>query len=216
MIGGSLRSSIFKLALYYTLFAAVGLVLAAVFPELRALVSWDGGAQAGLSQLGQAIRTDSVLGGGQAVATSAVRTLSVMVGALILAAPIAWVYMRTKQEAAYDESVVHTVIILPIAVAGIVMIVRESIALAFSLAGIVAAVRFRNTLKDTKDAVYIFLAIGIGLAAGVGALVVAFVMSVVYALTVLTLWRFNIGDLYDTQRGRESSQVEARTTTTMP
>jgi len=27
---------------------------------------------------------------------------------------------------------------------------------------------------------------------------------------------FNIGDLYDTQRGRESSQVEARTTTTMP
>jgi len=27
---------------------------------------------------------------------------------------------------------------------------------------------------------------------------------------------FNIGDLYDTQRGRESSQIEARTTTTMP
>jgi len=48
----------------------------------------------------------------------------------------------------------------------VVLIVRDSVALAFSLAGIVAAVRFRNTLRDTKDAVYIFLAIAVGLAAG--------------------------------------------------
>ena len=39
-------------------------------------------------------------------------------------------------------------------------------------AGVVAAVRFRNTLRDTKDAVYVFLAVGIGLAWGRGGMLV--------------------------------------------
>src|SRR2546430_17115929 len=42
------------------------------------------------------------------------------------------------------------------------------------------AVRFRNTLKDTKDAVYIFLALAVGVAAGVYAPTVAAVMSVMF------------------------------------
>jgi polyphosphate kinase len=74
-------------------------------------------------------------------------------------------------------------------VAGIVLIIRDSLALAFSLAGVVAAVRFRNTLKDTKDAVYIFLAVGIGLAAGVQALVVALILSILFNLVVFALWK---------------------------
>ena len=116
-----------------------------------------------------------------------------MLGALTLVIPVAWTYMRTKPRARYDASLVHTVIILPVAVAGIVLIVQNSLALAFSLAGIVAAVRFRNTLRDTKDAVYIFVAIALGLAAGVQSFSAAFVMSLVYVLVVLALWRFNVG-----------------------
>lgn len=116
-----------------------------------------------------------------------------MLGALTLVIPVAWTYMRTKPRARYDASLVHTVIILPVAVAGIVLIVQNSLALAFSLAGIVAAVRFRNTLRDTKDAVYIFVAIALGLAAGVQSFSAAFVMSLVYVLVVLVLWRFDVG-----------------------
>jgi polyphosphate kinase len=194
----SFRSSITKVSLYYFLFAGLGALLMALSPGLGTLLSHGLGAgPQGLSEFADAARGAAPAAGpaNGALAVGA-RTLLVMLGALVLSAPIAWVYMMTKQEVAYDESVVHTVIILPIAVAGIVMIVRDSLALAFSLAGVVAAVRFRNTLKDTKDAVYIFLAIGVGLAAGVGSLVVAFIMSVVFNLTVLALWRFNIGDLY--------------------
>jgi len=79
-----------------------------------------------------------------------------------------------------------------------------TVALAFSLAGIVAAVRFRNTLRDTKDAVYIFLAIAVGLAAGVQAFSVAFVVTVIFLLVVLMLWRFDVGTepLADSFRGR--------------
>ena len=126
------------------------------------------------------------------------RTLSVLLitlGALALSLPVAWLYTFTRR-LRYDPSLVHSVIILPMVVAGIVVIVKDSIALAFSLAGIVAAVRFRNTLKDPKDAVYIFLALGIGLAAGVQALDIGLVISFVFNMVVLVLWKYNLGSIY--------------------
>lgn len=126
------------------------------------------------------------------------RTVSVFlisIGALTLALPVAWVYTFTRR-LRYDPSLVHSVIILPMVVAGIVVIVKDSVALAFSLAGIVAVVRFRNTLKDPKDAVYIFLALGLGLAAGVQALDIAMVLSVMFNFVVLILWKYNLASIY--------------------
>lgn len=116
-----------------------------------------------------------------------------MLGGLALMCPVAWMYMRTKPKLRYDSSLVQTVVVLPIVVSGVVLIVRDSVALAFSLAGIVAAVRFRNTLKDTKDAVYIFLAIAVGLAAGVQAFAVGFVVTAIFVAVILVLWRFDVG-----------------------
>ncbi|MGH7644476.1 MAG: DUF4956 domain-containing protein [Gemmatimonadales bacterium] len=126
--------------------------------------------------------------------------LLALVGALLLMIPVAWVYTITKQRQGYDQSVVQTLFLLPVTVAGVFFIVRHSVALAFGLAAIVAAVRFRNTLKDTKDTVYIFLAIGVGLAAGTEALALGAVMSLVFNVVILALWRFNIGNIYADQR----------------
>ncbi|HKW47767.1 MAG TPA: hypothetical protein VJN70_09990 [Gemmatimonadaceae bacterium] len=64
--------------------------------------------------------------------------------------------------------------------------------MAFSLAGIVAAVRFRNTLDDSKDTVYIFLGTAIGLASAVD-LPVAFVISVLFNAVALALWYTGFG-----------------------
>ena len=107
--------------------------------------------------------------------------------AATLAFPVAWVYTFTHERRGYRQSVVHTLILLPVVVAGVVVLVKDSLALAFSLAGIVAAVRFRNTLEDSKDAVYIFLVTGIGLAAGVNVLMAA-VISVLFNCVILGLW----------------------------
>lgn len=131
----------------------------------------------------------------------ALGTLLVILGALSLVLPVAWVYMLTKRFR-YDPALVSSVIILPIVVAGIAMVVKNSIALAFALAGIVAAVRFRNTLKDPRDAVYIFLVIGIGLSSGVQALDVAMVMSLAFNYVVLLVWKFNVGSIYSGRYAR--------------
>ena len=118
-----------------------------------------------------------------------------MAGALALMAPVMWVYMRTRR-LRYDASLVHSLIILPVVTAGIFLVIENSLARAFSLAGIMAAVRFRNTLRETRDIVYVLLALGIGLAAGARALDVAAVMSGAFNLLVLFLWSFNVGSIY--------------------
>jgi hypothetical protein len=110
-----------------------------------------------------------------------------MVGATLLMLPVAWIYTMTRQKKGYRQSIVQTLVILPAVVAGVVILVKNSLALAFSLAGIVAAMNFRSTLRDTKDAVYVFLAMVIGLAAGVQIITVALAVSLIFNLIVLLL-----------------------------
>jgi hypothetical protein len=115
-----------------------------------------------------------------------------MLASVLLSLPVAWVYLVTRAKRGYQQSVVQLLIILPAVVSGIVLLVKYSLALAFSLAGIVAAVRFRNTLDDSKDAVYVFLATAIGLSAAVN-LPVAAVLSIGFNITVLALWYTDFG-----------------------
>ncbi len=119
-------------------------------------------------------------------------TAVAMTAAALLGTPTAWLYTITRHKRGYQQSLVHSLILLPVVVAGVVVLVKHSLALAFSLAGIVAAVRFRNTLEDSKDAVYIFVATGVGLAAGVE-LAAAAVLSFFFNLTTLSLFQSDFG-----------------------
>jgi hypothetical protein len=124
-----------------------------------------------------------------------------MLGALVLAIPIAFTYVRTRTRIKYDHSLIQTIVMLPIVVTAILVVVQDSLALAFSLAGIVAAVRFRNNLKESGDAVYIFGSIGIGFATGIHALAVAGALSFFFVVLELALWKFNFsGEFEDTFR----------------
>lgn len=116
-------------------------------------------------------------------------------GAAILITPVSWVYFITSRAKEIDQSFVQTIIIMPIVVTGISTIVLNSIALAFSLAGIVAAVRFRFTLSQPSHAMYIFVAISVGLSAGIGALGVTAVISAAFVYTNLIIWKLEYGKI---------------------
>jgi uncharacterized protein DUF4956 len=119
--------------------------------------------------------------------------LLAMAGAFVMTVPIVIVYVRTRTHAAFDDSLANTVLVLPSIVTAILIIVQNSLALAFSLAGIVAAVRFRINLKESRDALYIFAAVAIGFAAGVYALDVALMASLVFVLLEVLTWRTDLG-----------------------
>lgn len=126
-------------------------------------------------------------------ATAPLHLLIASVGAIILTVPISWAYIITSRVRRIDQSFLQTIIILPIVVTGIAMIVVNSLALAFSLAGVVAAVRFRFALDQPSDAMYIFVGIGVGLGAGIGALGIANVISMVFVFATLFIWRLEYG-----------------------
>ena len=189
------RIPLFRLLLYYALLIVAGIGLLELFPILHdALLAPLGAVGAGFSSPtdpGMADAFANQLTPRHRILTTAV----VFVGTLLMVLPVAWVYTFTRR-LRYDRSLVHSLVILPPLVAGIVMVVKNSLALAFSLAGIVAAVRFRTTVKDPKDAVHIFLVIGIGLAAGVQALDIALLLSLAFNLMALVLWKYDIDAVY--------------------
>ena len=121
------------------------------------------------------------------------RLMIASLGAAILIIPVSWVYFITSPSKEVDQSFTQTIVLMPIVVTGIAMIVLNSLALAFSLAGVVAAVRFRFSLRNPAHAMYIFVAIGIGLGSGIGALGVATVISIVFVYSNLIIWRLEYG-----------------------
>lgn len=148
--------------------------------------------------------------------------IQVMFFTLALMLPVSWVFMSARRASSFEQSVVQTLLILPIVVAGIVLVVQTSLALAFSLGGIVAGLRLRTTIRDVRDTVYLFLGIGVGIAVGVQALIVATVLSVTFNIVVLLVWRYDFGRkvLEPTASAQWSGPlgdlVEARDTVTVP
>jgi len=116
----------------------------------------------------------------------------VLVGVWLLMLPVSWVHKGIHRVSTYDHSLDETTLILPGIVAAIVLVVQHSLALAFSLAGIVAGVHFRRALQDTFDALFILVAIGTGIAAGVQALEIAAILTVFFCYA--TLYVYYAGD----------------------
>jgi hypothetical protein len=138
-----------------------------------------------------------------------------ILGAVALMIPVSWTYIAVRSKSKMDQSLLETILILPIAVTGIVLIVHNSLAMAFSLAGVVAGVRYRYALKSTADSLFIFMAVGVGLSCGVGMLLVAAVMSAIFNYTFLILWELNYGSsgnskTYMRQSPREIEREKAK------
>jgi hypothetical protein len=137
--------------------------------------------------------------------------LFAMFGTLILMLPVSWVYKGIHDDGAHDHSLDETTLILPAVVAGIVLVVQHSLALAFSLAGIVAGVQFRRALSDTFDTLFIFVAIGVGIAAGIRALEIAAVLSIFfnYATVLVCIFGDGLESHYLSEKKRKR-QIQKR------
>lgn len=131
-----------------------------------------------------------------------------LTGTILLMIPIVWTYMATKQSDGYNKNFARALIVLPICATTIVLLIQDSLALAFGLAALVAAVRFRVALDEAIDGIYIFAAICVGLAAGIGYLGIAAGMTVFFCFTNALLWQFDFGENPIEQLKRERKRVK--------
>src|SRR5210317_1438490 len=137
--------------------------------------------------------TRARLARGPAWFIEAMSLIYAMTSTLLLMLPVSWVYRAIHDGSVYDHSIDTTALVLPAVVAGIVTVVQHSLALAFSLAGIVAGVRFRRALSDTFDTLFILASIGVGIAAGVKSLEIAVVLTVFFNYASIGVCAFGDG-----------------------
>ncbi len=181
--GEQARRPVFLLLGYYGLLVVVYLILSALSPWLAERLGGVPRETASGVSLTQPIAPFA-----ENAASALGTSVLTMSGALLLVLPVVWVYTFARHKRGFQQSLAQTLVILPIVVAVVVVLVKHSVALAFSLGGIVGAVAFRHRLEDTKDAVYIFVTIAIGLAVGVQAYSVGFGASIFFNAVVIGLW----------------------------
>jgi hypothetical protein len=150
------------------------------------------GVDAGLDSFTTAVSNKDLISSTSSGGPAAIPTMIAMGCAFLFALPVAWIYVLTRQKKGYSQSVVQSLVVLPLVIAGIVVLVKHSLILAFALGGIVAAVRFRTNLEDTKDAAAVFCVTGIGLASAVEPSVAA-VLSIGFNLLAVLLWATEFG-----------------------
>ena len=107
------------------------------------------------------------LQGDPGTATGAPETgLLVLLLAFCVGHIIAWVYMWTHTGLSYSQMFTGSLLALPVIVSLIMLLMAGSILVAFGLFAVIAIVRFRNVLKDTRDTSFILWAIVEGMAVG--------------------------------------------------
>ncbi len=198
-----------KLAVYYAVLFALVYAAVTLFPSLKDYLP-VGGVETLLTQPergpleGVQVQAEKVDNFGE----SLVWLFGALLGVLLTAVPVSWVYMGIRNGDEYDQSLISTILILPVVVAGIVVIVQNSLALAFSLAGIAGAVRFKNSLKSSGDALFILISIGIGLAGGIGAVELAAVLSMVFSFCFVGLWASEYGEREGMKRYMSDFEID--------
>lgn len=86
-------------------------------------------------------------------------------------------YWYTHEGTIYSKKFNLSLVLLTILTSTVMTVIGNNIALSLGMVGALSIVRFRTAIKDSRDAVYIFWAIVIGICCGVGDYLVATIGS---------------------------------------
>ena len=104
---------------------------------------------------------------------SSVEVLIRLVVALVLGGVVAWVYKKTRSANEVTAGFQPTLVLLSVLIAMVSNVIGNNVALAFSLVGALSIVRFRTVVRDTQDTAFVICSVVVGMAVGVGAVLVA-------------------------------------------
>ena len=126
---------------------------------------------------------------------SFVQVITAIILSILYSFIIAKVYLLVHRGYSYSKSYLHTMIMVSVTVALIMVIIGSEIARAFALVGAMSIIRFRNPVKDPRDVAFLFVTIAIGMACGVGFYMYATVFTFTVVILMLCMHYYNFGDL---------------------
>jgi hypothetical protein len=113
----------------------------------------------------------------------------------VLGQLIAWIYAWSHSGLSYSRSFTQSLVLMTLVVSMVMYVIGNSIITAFGLLGALALIRFRNVLKDTRDTVFVFIALVVGMAVGSQRFMTAIIGTIALALAVLYLDMTSFGSL---------------------
>ena len=116
-----------------------------------------------------------------------------LISAFLIGSAITAVH-RATSEHKLSSSMEQAQILLCVSGALMMVIIGDSLARAFGIAGAASIIRFRTPVDDPKDIIILFLALGMGMACGLGAFAVAGLGTAFLAIVLWYLSRSVEGD----------------------
>jgi len=119
-----------------------------------------------------------------------IQDIAIRIGvATLLSVIIYFSYWYTHAGASYSKKFNVSLITLTILTCTVMTVIGNNIALSLGMAGALSIVRFRTAVKDSRDTIYIFWAVIIGLCSGVADFWTAIIGSGVVTVILLLMGR---------------------------
>lgn len=137
------------------------------------------------------------------ILSTATGTLSVsnallcIITSLVLGLIISLTYMSSKT---YSKNFASSLVIMPVLVQIVIILVNGNLGTSVAVMGAFSLVRFRSVPGSSKEICFIFFAMAIGIATGIGYITFAFVITLIVCLVFLILYRISFGDRKSCER----------------
>ena len=106
----------------------------------------------------------------------------------VLSSLIALTYQRTSREIESPKYFIQSLILISIPVATVMQAIGDSLARGLGMLGALAIIRFRTTLRNPRNMVFMFTSIAVGIAAGVYGIAIALVGTIAFCLVVFLIY----------------------------
>ena len=110
-----------------------------------------------------------------------------LVVALICGIGISRFYCWTSKSPNSSRTFVSSLISLTMITAVVILVIGNNLARAFGLVGAMSIIRFRTAVKDVQDIVFIFFSLAIGMAAGIGQSMIAFIGTLSIGTVIIVI-----------------------------
>ena len=128
---------------------------------------------------------------------SVTNALICLIVSLVLGLVIAFTYMSSDK---YSKNFVVTLVLMPILVQLVIMLVNGNLGTGVAVMGAFGLVRFRSVPGSSKEISFIFFAMAIGIATGMGFVTFAIAVTAIICLVFFILYKTSFGDTKESER----------------
>ena len=120
---------------------------------------------------------------------SIIEISSALLFSLVCSLIIAWTYKSTFQGVLYQHSYLVSLIMASIITSSVIMVISGNLILSLGMVGALSIVRFRSAIKDPLDIIFMFWAITVGIANGIGMIKVSIICTLLISLVCFILYK---------------------------